>query len=557
MEEAQAKLDEEFDKVLALIPMAKEQEPLEEIATTLDLDITAEREAANKRAIQRKILNHLNSTAFDEVVDRERLILSALETMNTHLGFQPKLEESEEEDSESDDDSKADAKLVHGVKNNAGVKLQAGVPEKGQVTVVSGMRLKDFKFDGSVGHPGEKGKLDYAGVMHNINMGKQRGFDETEICSAAVHAITPGNPTRTYLEGREKLTLAKVISSFKAHFIHRNITDIYNEMIHACQGSGPKDTAMSFILSMFSLRDQIIQQCKDKKPGEQKYSPKLVQSEMQKSIYAGLTDDNIRQDLKQVLKIKNLDDDELLEEVREAMISKEERDKKLEEANKKKASVSSIKSKTDKSRSQSKQGSDTKKTDNKANPPTQNMDSFMVQLSSVIGSQMRDIVEPLQNQIDDLTTFKNKHEAQKNKQTQQLNVKAPSFHSNQPKLGPGVGGKDGIVGRPGGGNVVASGANFVDGGGSVGSGFLPGNGPGSDEFLAKLYHQLSIYNESNSKRSGNNFNVNNNKTKWSGKCSICRNAGALSCNHCLICHKVDHRTGNCPHRNDPNFVPKN
>ena len=95
------------------------------------------------------------------------------------------------------------------------------------------------------------------------------------------------------------------------------------------------------------------------------------------------------------------------------------------------------------------------------------MDSFIVQLSSVIGSQIRDIVEPLQNQIDDLTTFKNKHEAQKNKQTQQLNVKAPSFHSNQPKLGPGVGGKDGIVGRPGGGNVVAPGANFVYGGGSV------------------------------------------------------------------------------------------
>ena len=241
-----ALLNEEFDKVLALIPMAKEQEPLEEIATNLDIDVTAEVAERNKRAIQRKILNFLNSQEFDVHADRQRLILAAQDTMNEHLGFAVKKDESDDDSSDNDDfkDAKPDAD---------------GGPDKGQVTVLSGVRLKDFKFDGSVGHPGEKGKLDYAGVMHNINMGKQRGFDETEICSAATRAITPGHPTRTYLEGREKLTLAKVISSFKAHFIHRNITDIYNEMIHACQGRGEKDTAMSFALRMFALRDQIIQ----------------------------------------------------------------------------------------------------------------------------------------------------------------------------------------------------------------------------------------------------------------------------------------------------------
>ena len=47
-----ALLNEEFDKVLALIPMAKEQEPLEEIATNLDIDVTAEVAERNKRAIQ-------------------------------------------------------------------------------------------------------------------------------------------------------------------------------------------------------------------------------------------------------------------------------------------------------------------------------------------------------------------------------------------------------------------------------------------------------------------------------------------------------------------------
>ena len=154
-----AQLNEEFDKVLALIPMAKEQEPLEEIATNLDIDVTAEVAAGNKRAIQRKILNVLNSQDFDEHADRERLILSARDTLNGHLGFtDPKVDhDSESDDDSSDNDNFKDAKAD-----------ADGGSGKGQVTVLSGVRLKDFKFDGSVGHPGEKGKLDYAGVMHNI-----------------------------------------------------------------------------------------------------------------------------------------------------------------------------------------------------------------------------------------------------------------------------------------------------------------------------------------------------------------------------------------------------
>ena len=43
-----AELDEQFDKVLALIPLAKEQEPLEEIATTLDVNIADEIAAGSK-----------------------------------------------------------------------------------------------------------------------------------------------------------------------------------------------------------------------------------------------------------------------------------------------------------------------------------------------------------------------------------------------------------------------------------------------------------------------------------------------------------------------------
>ena len=552
-----AELDEQFDKVLALIPLAKEQEPLEEIATTLDVNIADEIAAGSKRAIYRKILAHLNSPDFDNAAERERLILAVRDTIQAHLGFDPGMPKLEDSDEDGSEDERAKEKQEEENK----------VRNRNQMAVLSGVKLKEFKFDGSVGYPGEKGKLDYAGVMHNINMGKQRGFDETEICSAAIRAITPGHPTRTYLEGRSTLTLEKVKASFKAHFIQRDVTDIYNDMVHAIQGSGPKDTAMSFVLTMFSLRDRIIDMCKDKRSGERKYTPKLVQGEMQKSIYNGLKDDNIRQDLKQILKQKNLDDDDLLSEVREAMISKAERDKKfLDAATKKKPSVSAVQAQSDSdSQTLSKQNnnnkSNNKKTTNsKSNLPVQNLDPFMAQLSSVIGSHVQGIVAPLQSQIQDLTKFKDRCESQKNSgsQVQQLNAQAPSFKSNQNGDG---GNSAGGAKTPVGGvvNPVSSGNAVVNGGGAA----------VSEEFLTNLFRSVmncgnNSNNNNNNRNSNRNYrnNNNNNNNTCNGvvlnsKCNICRTAGALFCNHCRICHAVDHRTPTCPHRTDPNYVPKN
>ena len=559
-----AELDEQFDKVLALIPLAKEQEPLEEIATTLDVNVADEIAAGNKRAIYRKILAHLNSADFDGEAERERLILSVRDTIQAHLGFDagiPKLEDSDDDGSEED----------RARQTREEEEAKEKVRNRSQMAVLSGVRLKEFKFDGSVGYPGEKGKLDYAGVMHNINMGQQRGFDETEICSAAIRAITPGHPTRTYLEGRTTLTLEKVKSSFQAHFIQRDVTDIYNDMVHAIQGSGPKDTAMSFVLTMFSLRDRIIDFCKDKRSGERKYTPKLVQGEMQKSIYNGLKDDNIRQDLKQILKQKKLDDDDLLREVREAMISKAERDKKfLEAASKRKPNVSAVQVQSSDSDNQtptkqnnnSNNKNNSKKTTNsKSNLPLQNLDPFMAQLSSVIGSHVQGIVAPLQSQIQDLTKFKDKCESQKNSgpQVQQLNVQAPAFKSNQ---------------NGDGGNSVGGGSKPPVGGvvSPVGSGNVVGNAGAavSEEFLTNLFRSVMNCGSNN----GNNGNRNSNRNNYrnnnnnngnntcngvvlNSKCNICRTAGALFCNHCRICHAVDHRTPTCPHRTDPNYVPKN
>ena len=65
---AAAQVDQLCDETLALIPLAKEAAPLLEIATLLGLD--ADAEAGNMRALKRKLLNHMNTDAFDAMADR-------------------------------------------------------------------------------------------------------------------------------------------------------------------------------------------------------------------------------------------------------------------------------------------------------------------------------------------------------------------------------------------------------------------------------------------------------------------------------------------------------
>ena len=87
--------------------------------------------------------------------------------------------------------------------------------------------------------------------------------------------------------------------------------------------------------------------------------------------------------------------------------------------------------------------------------------------------------------------------------------------------------------------------------------------PCSEEFLGELFRQVFGNNTSNLNQNAANQNAaKGGQSRYNGvllntKCSNCRNAKALFCNHCQICHQVDHRNSNCPKRSDPNWKPLN
>ena len=558
-------LEGQLDQLLALIPMALEMAPLVQVAATLELDVAAEVAAENRRAVYRKIANLLNSVGFDTADERPHKIQTCLATMTDHLGLvnveqkvgvgAPKLEQSESESEEEEDVVKkeTDASKVS--------------------TLLSGMRLKEFKFDGQIGYPGEKGKLDFTGVMHNINMAKKRKFPPEEICYAAIRAIVPGHPTRTYLEGEEDLSVDKVVAAFRSHFLQKDVTDIYNEMTHAAQGTGERDTAYTFVASMFGVRNVINNLCKNKHVGGTKYTPAFIQSEMQKSIYNGLRDEEVRQDLKQLLGKDGLSDGELLAALTEAMASKRAHDERLKQLEAKSRSqkvsnnVVSVTTSDDedaqdgggssKSRSRRRKGKSSKSSGSVSSP--QGNDIFMAQLASVIGSEIRGAVEPLQAQINDLNQRQFQSSFPLPVQNQQKNNQNPNNLNPRAQSFPKNGASNAAMGRPGQnvGNTHANGPAATP----APTPAFDGAGPCSDEFLGRIFRQV-FGNGMGNLNAAKGTSSGGNQSQYNGvflnsKCSNCRNAGAVFCNHCQICHKVDHRNINCPKRADPNWKPLN
>ena len=553
-----AATDNTLDEVLSLIPMAVDMEPLEQVADTLQLDVT-EIDAEDRRGLIRIISNLLNSVAFDAADDRTLKIQTCCDILKRHLGLGARSKPKQEKEDNMPDLTASEESSEEETVSDTRQKVRKNEKRRGDSSgsvsaLISGVRLKDFKFDGQVGYPGEKGKLDFTGVMHNINMAQKRKFPPEEICYAAIRAIVPGHPTRTYLEGEEDLSIDKIIAAFRSHFLQEDVTDLYNRMTHASQGTGARDTAYTFIASMFGLRNEINSLCRNKHITGTKYAPRLVQSEMQKAIYSGLRDQCIRQDLKMLLRQDNLPDDVLLAGVTDAMSSKRAHDERMNEqevkqGKKGKVSLNVITvSDEDEEDGHSKSGgkrSLPRRAKSKVAAAAQPVvddaqsDVYMAQLASVIGTEIRGAVEPLQAQINDLNQ-RIPFQQSKN----QWNPNAPPF---QKSAASGGGGATKSGGRNSGGpaNSSASAAPAPSG--------LP-----SEEWFTQLFQHVFANRAANLDSSGGGSSGNvHNGVFLSSKCKLCRDAGALACNHCRICHGVDHRNANCPKRGDPSWVPLN
>ena len=284
-------------KVFALLPLVEEVDKLEQICTELELRIPEEN-VGNRQFIFKLIMKCLTAEEFEKQEDQGvGKLLKVLEILEANPLKEVKVEVAEEAKVEIDD-----------IKS---LKLH---------------KLRDFKINGMIGTPGQKDKLSYSSLSYQIQNGRERGFSEKEICSAVIRAITPGSHLRNYLESRDELNLKSLIKVLRSHFKERDATSVFTEMSNAVQlGS---ENEMDFCMRLMGLRQKVILLSKEE---DCPYEVRLVQNRFLHALFTGLKYNNVRHELKNVLKpSSNISDEDLLQEISDIVVNETEHSEKLQ-----------------------------------------------------------------------------------------------------------------------------------------------------------------------------------------------------------------------------------
>ncbi len=194
----------------------------------------------------------------------------------------------------------------------------------------SGFR-KDFRINGHVGESTSRDTLSFSSLEHQIEGGLRKGYTEMEIMEAVVRAVNPGLKLRSYLEGKRDLTLATLRQILRTHYAEKDATVLYQQLTKAVQGTG--ESALDFLVRVLDLRQKVLFASERAQSGL-KYNKELVQSQCFQSIMTGLSNDNIRAEMRIYLQDERSSDELLLQKMQIAQHNENERVQKIKVTNK-------------------------------------------------------------------------------------------------------------------------------------------------------------------------------------------------------------------------------
>lgn len=142
--------------------------------------------------------------------------------------------------------------------------------------------------------------------------GLRKNYLEVEIMEAVIRAVNPSLKLRSYLEGKRDLTLATLRQILRTHYAEKDATVLYQQLTKAVQGHG--ETALDFLVRVLDLHQKVLLALERAQSGL-KYNKELVQSQCFQSIVTGLSNDNIRAEMRTYLQCESCSDELLLQKM--------------------------------------------------------------------------------------------------------------------------------------------------------------------------------------------------------------------------------------------------
>ena len=175
-----------------------------------------------------------------------------------------------------------------------------------------------LKISGQIGEPGQTEKLTFVSLMHQIDSGLKRDYQENEIVDAVIRAISPHSSLRSYVETLSDLSLAKLRRILRVHYREKTASEVYQQLATVCQHSSG-ESPQQFLLRALDLRNKVNFASKES-DCEFNYGASLIQKTFVKSFETGLRDDILASNLRPTFRTSERTDEELMRQVKQKRV---------------------------------------------------------------------------------------------------------------------------------------------------------------------------------------------------------------------------------------------
>ena len=108
---------------------------------------------------------------------------------------------------------------------------------------------------GQIGEPGQTEKLTFVSLMHQIDSGLKRDYNESEIVDTVILAISPHSSLRSYVETLSDLSLSNLWRILRVHYREKAASDVYQQLATVCQQSN--EPPQRFLPGALDLRNKV------------------------------------------------------------------------------------------------------------------------------------------------------------------------------------------------------------------------------------------------------------------------------------------------------------
>ena len=178
---------------------------------------------------------------------------------------------------------------------------------------------KELKIKGQIGEAGQKDKLTYVSLIHQMSEAKACGYDDNEIVSSVIRAMVPSLTLRTVLETTKDVSLQRLHDYLKAHYDEKNAPELCSKLTSMVQTT--QETPYSFVMNCIAVRQKLLLVSEK---SDIAYDTNLVCKLFYRTLENGLANSYVLNEIKPLLKA-GVSDECLIAAVTKATASEKER----------------------------------------------------------------------------------------------------------------------------------------------------------------------------------------------------------------------------------------